>query len=634
MNTPPPPEQDDVARAFYFQRLDSARDQRAIARPEYDDMTYEMDYFANQQVAYSYLRKKKNDDEVRINTGTAEKKVELILNELLSMNFQPEVRAFDEDDLEVEKLGDDMSDLLKRTNEIERDDDLYQDAFLELLTQRALFMEEIYGPLPSASVRTGRTGKFRKEGFVQKRFLSGLQVYLGDITIPAYRFQEQPYVVKYNRMTYEEGKKLYGHKKMWKYVRPGMPMSDQYGLWFKYRLADLTNNEIEVIDYYSTADNEWQQIINGVMMEEPGTPLPWNHGGYNISMTVVKRTSPFLAYGKPPIASAKALQGLADETIRNLVRKMRQAIEPPTGVRSGRVYSKDIWSAGAMTQGATKEDFSRLIDHDGVTTSEFQMYQLMVSEIEKFIGPYSANQAPGAGIPSATQVIEQQKQSIKMLGLAMLAAMRVKRDMSYLRLWNIFDNYFEPIDASGKYRSFTINGANLGDGVTGKKVLAIRDEDMDDEEKKKTFELEEVFEKQGKPVRFRTINAKKIKAMPLTWYIVVNSQERESGAMDRVLFQDKIAQASNITQLTGVPLKSRKVIDGFESTWKAKGWFETDAPAPMSAGGSTQDQAQGLLAGLEKMGGQMAGSKTGQALTPKPMQPTQGAAPTALAMNQ
>lgn len=632
LDRPDVPPQDEAALAFYTERLTNARDERNSPRREFDDMDFQQDYASNQLAAHSYLRRKYNDDDVRVNSGTAEKKIELVLNELLAMNLQPEVRAFDEDDLEVENLGDDMGGVIKRTNEMERDEDLYSDAFLELLTQRSVFIEECFSSMPTLLTRTGKTGTFRDQKFLNKRLLTGLQVFLGDVTIPAYRFNEQPWIAVYDRVLYEEAEVLYGDLDNWKYVRPGIPMNDSYGLWFKYRLGVLENREVEVIRYFS--QGEYQVIINGVMMYEPGTKPYWNHGGYPISMVVLKSMSRFFAYGKPLIASAKFLQGISDETLRNLIRKMRQAIEPPIGVTTGRVYSKDIWSPGAVTQGLPPNAFSQLIDHDGVTSSEFAMYQLISTKIDEFVGANNAGNEPGTEQKTATQIIEQQKQALKLLGLAVLAAMRMKRDMTYLRLWSLNQYYFEPVGkmvegelVKPKYRSFTVNDVDIGDGETGSKLIRFADSSPSEADLELQLDAEEEAADGGKNVRFRTINVKKLKNIPLTWYVTVSSQERDSGSLDKVLFQDQIAQAANIVQLTGVQLNKNKLLDTFERTWKVKGLFEREAPIPAAPAqeGQVPLDAQAMLGQMNA--GQPAGAQVpnvpeqtpaGTQLMPKP----------------
>ena len=159
---------------FYISKFRKARQQREKTWEYFDDLTYEQDYYLNKRALNTYLRPKKNDDEVRVNTGVTEKRIEGVANELISMNLQPEVRAYDENDMEVEELGDAFSDLVKRTNEIEQDDDKYADAILEMLSQRAVFIEEIY-----LDKEVGR-GKIRFSTFKNSREKSKLVFFLNE----------------------------------------------------------------------------------------------------------------------------------------------------------------------------------------------------------------------------------------------------------------------------------------------------------------------------------------------------------------------------------------------------------------------------------------------------------------------
>jgi len=112
-----------AALNFYIDRLNKARDQRNQANKYFDGMDFVQDYVTNENAKNTYLRPKMNDGEVRVDVGTAEKKIEAIQNELLTMNLQPEVRAFTTDDQEIMELGNDFTDIIKRTNEIEKDEE-------------------------------------------------------------------------------------------------------------------------------------------------------------------------------------------------------------------------------------------------------------------------------------------------------------------------------------------------------------------------------------------------------------------------------------------------------------------------------------------------------------------------------
>src|SRR3990167_6495113 len=151
------------------------------------------------------------------------------------------------------------------------------------------------------------------------------------------------------------------------------------------------------------------------------------------------------SYGKPLTQSAKTLQALDNETIRNLIRKFRQALEPPLGVPKGKVYSRDIWNPGAMAQGVKAGDFEKLIDHQGVTQSELAMFDLIEKKTNEFIGTSQTEPLQGKTSVTATELNLAQKNAIKMLGNSVLAVMRLKERLTLLRVKNALLNYTKPV---------------------------------------------------------------------------------------------------------------------------------------------------------------------------------------------
>lgn len=608
-----------------YEKLSKARDERSMPRKEFDMMVFELDYERNREAAFSYLRPKRNDDDVRVNSGTSEKKIELMHNELMSMNFQPSVRAYDKNNLELVDLGSDFTDIVRMTNEQEKDEDIWDEVITDLLTQRAAFVEECLIPESAEGwYGKGAPGYLR----AKKRRLSPLQVYMADIYCPVSRFNEQPYIVIYDRFLMSEARVLFGENPNWKYVRPGN-IHDEFIPWFKYRFSTLRSNEVEIMTIMSSADHDdyYQQVVNGVPMHPKGTEMPCRKG-YPIAAATAKQIPDF-AYGKPPIASAKFLQGLQDETLRNLIRKMRQAIEPPLGVTNGKVYGRDVWSPGATTVGLVRDNFSKLIDHQGVTNSEFQMFQLITQKAEEFIGMANITAQVGGGQMTATQILELQKTSIKMLGKIVLAVTRLKRDATYLRLDSIFEEYLEPIskeieehggkkEARNKYRSFEINDSKNHLGQIAKKFIVLGDKLLSDAEIEDVLDYEDYLSaKAGKNVRYSFMNVPAIKSIPLLFHVEVTPEQRDSGSLDKVLFQDKLAQGANISQLTGRKLSGDRIVTDFESTWKSKGWFEAKSeqpqqPAQPGQQGGVPQQAQDLLGQIGQMGNSVPRSDMGQ----------------------
>lgn len=612
--------------AFYVTRLNKARDQRIITRDIFDGLSYDADYQLNLQARNSYLRPKKNDSEVRVSTGIVEKKIETVVNELLSYNFQPEIRVFDEQDNQLKELGQDLTDLVTRTNQIEEDDDMWQDAIIELMTQRAVFVEETMDK---------RTFNTATQEYARKRLLKGLRVFLGDISIPAYEFNRQPYLVIYTRMTYVEAKTIYGHLKNFDKVKPKNPVATDYTLpSYNYRFnLGLGIDECEILTYISYPDDEYQLIINGVMQYDDKKSYKETLGdfrGYHISMANLKALDADFAYGRPLTASAKLLAGLSQETLRNLIRKWRMNLEPPMGIKvgtdgSGKVYTRDIWTEGALAVGIGKDDFSVLNPYNqGITNGDMQMMKLIEEKTTEFMGVPSLMQGTEGQKLTATQTREQMKQAIKQLGLAIYGVMRMKRDMTMLRLLNVLNNYTKPItkkalkidDKTTKivdlYRQFTVSNTILDEnGMKGDKKIMFTENGLQPEEEEEIYRFEEEQANNGKNIRIRALNSTVLQNLNLLFYVTVSPKERDSSDLDKVTFTDMLGQAANIAQIAQRPLNGDKVVEQFEITWGVKDWFQ-DMQPQMQIDPITGQPIQGgqgnpmdaMMADLDNMGGQ------------------------------
>jgi hypothetical protein len=574
-------EQQDRYR-INIERLEHARQERSALREEFDDMSYEIDYFYNKRAANAYLPKKSNDNETRVNTGTIEKKVEVLMSELMAMNLQPEAKAYDLNDNEIADLGQDFIDIVKRTNEIERDDDFWVDFLKELLSQRSVFVQEQF-----IEQKYKNTAILRAE----KRLVSGLRVYLGDINIPARRFQTQPYIALYTRRNYTEARTIYGDFERFKYIKPGhSSLKDNP---FGYRMNTLQDREVEEIHIIDPVNNEYDVIINGVpMMEEP-TPCPWAitpDRCYNMIQITIKPLDTDFAYGKAPVNSAKFLQGFKDESIRLLIEKFRQAVKPPVGIKSGRILSKDIWTAGTMTQGITKEMISPLTDHDGVTQSEYNMIDFIERETKEYIGAGSlATTMPTKGEQTATEVQQLQTNSIKNLGLIVAAFMRAKRDCAYLRIYNIADNFvaprkrkYDPLSqqVQNVFSRFTINDTIFPNGKKGKKIVQFTDKPLTSDEKIGMYQYEKREEQLGRYVKIKAINTELLSSIPLFWCVTVNPQPRDGSQLQKVLFKDLLTQGVGIEQASQGQKKVNweKATEKFERVWETKDFFQKEAP--------------------------------------------------------
>uniref|UniRef100_A0A6M3XU76 Portal protein n=2 Tax=viral metagenome TaxID=1070528 RepID=A0A6M3XU76_9ZZZZ len=596
--------------SFIIQRFERAKQLKEQRYKYYDGMTYEEDYITNENLKNTYITPKLNTTEVRVNTGTSEKKLDAIKNELLTMNLQHEVRAFDQSDMEIAQLGDDVGDIVTRTNQIEKDDDVYEEITDELLSQRLVYVRELF---IEETIKRNQT----KITMAKKELISGLKVFPGDWTIPAYKWDTQPYVVTYDRVGYERAMSILSQYENSKHIQPNKKDRNEYlGGAFTYAFGELQDGEVEIITYESLPDNEFQIYANGVPMLPPGSKLPQDYDKYSIRAYSLKSMSRNFLGGRPFTAMAKTMQAVSNETIRMLIRKFQQALEPPLATpRGGKIYAKGIWDPGAITQGVRKADFEKLTDHKGVEQGEFMMYRLIEEKTEEFIGtPNIAQGMQGSREMSATEVLTLQKQFIKQLGYTVAALMRMKRDLTEIRIYNILENYLTPTkrkyddltkSVQDVYRSFTIENASFSNNRKGKKIIKLFDRDLTAEEKESLMEYEDNEEKRGNPVRIKFINKEKLKSIPIFWYVIVTMQDKEGTTLDKVTFQDQLNQAAGIIKLTGKPLNPDVVTEDFERKWKAKDWFNVEAPKEQQQPGQSpedvQKDSQNLLKDIEKM---------------------------------
>ncbi len=577
------------AVGFYIRQARRARDQREQNSEYFDGMTYTQDYIANRRARNSYLRPKKNDGEVRIVGATTEKKIEVVANELLRINLQPEIRAFDEMDNELYEFSEDLTSLVKRTNEIEKDDDLWQAFIEELLSQRAVFIQE-YTDYEYVSNGEKKSVEY-KIPVLKKRIIPGLKVFLGDITIPAYRFKEQPFIVLYDRTTYKEAKRLHEDNPNFKYVRPkGNYEAAELNTW---ALAEIETDEVEILTYISTCDNEYNVVLNGVPMFDAGTPVPEDMQDYGMTMAVLKGMSEEFAYGKPLTASAKTLQAFSDESLRMLITKFQQALKPAIGVVEGKakIFSRDIWAPATVVKGVTANDFTRLTDHQGVTQSEFNFYDLINRTVQEFIGAGDNQQGLQQKSNTATEAQIQQQQFLKQLGYSVIALIKSKRDTTYLRINSLLRQFTKPYkkalnpltgDIEDVFRRLTISNQDLGFGQFGRKEIEFTNNTPSPDELMALREEERSAEELGEPFRRKFINVNILKSFKWFFYVTVNQKPEESSALDKAMFKDKLADAQMVSQLSGRPLKGDKIVEDFGRLNKAKDWFEERSSLPMT----------------------------------------------------
>jgi hypothetical protein len=563
--------------------LSKMKDGRNTPDRKLDNLTFIQDYYSNEDARNSYLRPKRNDDEVRVVGTTTEKRVESVVNELVGSNTQVDVQAFDQNDVEVRGLGKAMEDAILRTNPLENDRNVLMDAAFELISQRAVWLEE--------TLETRRIGNTTRT-MCRKRMRSALEVLVGDPTMPFYLLQEQPYVATYDRQTIQSLRPLWGDRPNFKYVVPGQDLStDVYGTDITFRIGVLQQDECEVVHFMSVPDNEHQVYINGVPMLPVGEKLPFQYPfpRYPLAVAVPKMMGHHYFYGRPMTASLKYLQALSDESVRNVIRKFRQAISPPRATPSNeRIYTRDMYDAGTISYGVNVDSLRKLIDHDGVTNAEMGFLSLIKGMQEEA----SARSDSSIGVTpdkrqTATAALEQKNAAAKMLLQAVVAWEWLIAQAAENRCYNIIESFSRADSkvkdpATGKFveqfRRFTLKGRPLDNGRSGDRIVQFVGEDLSEEGHRRIADWEEEQAKAGKPAKLSVINIKRLKDMSLNWFFTTTSRPKDNDDLHKAMFQDKLSQAMQVTQSVGRQLDAERVVAEFENTWRADDWFLEEQP--------------------------------------------------------
>lgn len=601
------PEQEQLT--FIKERALSSYSQQTTRLHELNDLDLLTDDKHNRDSRNSFIRPKKNDEEIRVNTGTVEKKMMSIVNEILSLNMTPEVNVYDEQDKPIQELGDAFTNILKKTEEQEDGDDLNFPMLWDLATRRLLFVEEYQDTREVVDKKKIKYDlenndiQFENKKYIisrpKKRLRDLRSVLLGDYSIPNNRYNEQPYLIAYDRKHWRTAYSTYHNFKNWQYVKPGPALSDSlwHGGVFDFRLfPDLETEQVEILEYYSYPDDEYQIIVNGVPLLPPNTPLPWEHEGYRIQAFVSREMEQNLACGQLFTINARVLASISDEMLRLIIFKWRQSIKPPTALKGKKVLSSDIWNPGSQASGISKDDIQKLIDNPGVTQSEMATFEMLANKIEEEVGVSKTFQGLTDRKLTAAQHIDQMKQAIKSIGTLVMSWMKVKRVMAYLRIYNVIENNIDPIDIEYKdgelqsvYKNFTIDNTRLDNNTTGTMVIQFANKDLTPSEEKQLKDHEDQQQRQGNYIRFKQINVEKLREFRLKWFVTVIPQEKDSSVLQKLTFTDELNQTKGIMELTGRRPDSESIINEFERIYKKKNSFEkiptpqpTMNPNPMS----------------------------------------------------
>lgn len=579
----------DYLNTWLQSRLESAKRQKEAPYPELNGKTYYQIYEENENIANTNLPAKKNDDDVIVSAGTIESKLDSLLANINGLDLSPQVMAYDKENNLINELGIALQDTIMMSEETDGGDEGGDEEKKilrqrELLKQGTVFVQEEW-------LRIFETKKVLKEKYKGqfsdfkdmwtsseelvfegpgRTLLYGPNVYLGNIT--EFFMEKQPYMFVVINQDYEIAKKKYGNFANWKYVKQG-PVATSVSQDARtiydntWRLTELQNNQVEIVIYQDQGRDEFQIIINGVIMLPVGFPLSAvaPGGKYNIAKQVYRVLSHKFAYGKAFVASGsvKEVSALIDEMLGLFVLKTRKSFTPPYINTSGRVISKKVLSPGRITMGISPDSLQPIgQEGQGVTANEFNVLKELQDRIDKSTVSNIFQGQQGKSGTTATEIVELQRQAKLTLGLTITVAGLLEKKLAYLRLWNILSNWYEPISTESmlmddirkemnKYRN-TVREVNIDGEGLGNRMVIPTDGELPDEQEIRDEELAEE-KRAGYPVRRIYLSVPGLKSAKLRFFIVVMPKEKESSQLRKIEWRETFADILAMSQLGSVP---------------------------------------------------------------------------------
>lgn len=613
-------------------RLVKAKIERDTPIAEFNNKTFIDNYRENERLANTYIERKSLDKDIVIASGTVEQKLFTVAAEINRLNLSPEVRVYDRENNEYQKLAVALTDAILKTEELEGDEENKLLRQVELLKQGHVFIQDNwvkeYKKEKSLNQQfTGQVKGIDWETKISKVFegprrsiLFGPGVYLGNIR--EFNIKKQPFIFTVKTTSYDEAKSRYGGtdkdgKNLWErwefvpkkrvQVIDDVSNISSFNIANGWTMSSMEDDMVEEIHYQDSFNNEYQIYLNGIPMLPVAFPLSaiTPKGDFNITMQVLQAVNPFFAYGRSFVARTREQSDLLDEMLRLLILKTRKSIHPPYANISGKVISAKSLMPGAITMNL---DPGALVpigqEGEGATSSEYQMLKQLQDNIDKItVSPQFQGQQGKSGT-TAYEVDVLRKQAEKVLSLIVFAETMLEKKVSHLRLDLVMWKYFDPIDTRldevkneirnvfrKTSRKTDIEGR--GSGIrkvipTDDDVLPSSEEIADMEDFHETPEAPEGHRRKSReqlglePVEMIYLSVQELRNANLIFFIEIDAKEKDTSNNAKLMFREELRDVQALMNMGSVP-NVQELENTYASIWKRRKEKLFAEPRDMSA---------------------------------------------------
>lgn len=564
-------------------RLETARNARDQSHEEFDGMSYAEYYNLNERLANTFIEPKKNKEDNNFQSGTIRTKLFALLSSVVNLDLAGDISALDKNNLPIQSMGDAMEDIILKTNQLDNDDEKKVLRQYELLKQGTVFVEEIWDERKKKEKKMAKKfdGKLKldwetkiKEAFARpsRNIIPGINVYLG--SMEKYDIGDQPFIFTVDKIPYSEAEMIFGEWDRWVNVpKTKVSFEDiEASSFLNWRLLEEDKDMLEIVRYQDKWNNEYAILLNGVLVTPVGLPLPWGYENYNIGQQNLEPIHSKFAYGKSLVFRIRNKVAILDELMKLSVLKTQKSFMPPRYNISGRIVSSRVFMPGKINHGIAPNTLPPIEgESEGVNQAEMAMIQQIQGSIDNETTSPIFQGQQATGNPTATEIVELQRQAKQMLGLTIFAVSMLEWKLEWLRLQNLIANWFVPTDkvvdamrgeVKNKYREVSVDRPVEGEGM-GTRMVIPTDEVPTDSNA--IMQAEDIYSKEiGKPIRFIFLNPSEVTSSKLCWMIVVTPREKRTSETQKLMFRAEMADA----QMFGSLLNIQYLAERFASVWQ------------------------------------------------------------------